>query len=87
MGQCRVAWRPLGSLHTHHLFVAETLEAPQHLTPVQVVAGPLRRLDVEIKATLCENPVVVLFVAQSGLEACQFPPQGEGTCTLLLGYC
>lgn len=42
----------------------------QHLPPVQVVAGPLHRLDVEIKATLCENVVVILFVAQGGLEAC-----------------
>lgn len=37
------------------LIVPETLEAPQHLTAVQVVAGPLLKLDVEIKATLCET--------------------------------
>lgn len=45
----------------------------QQLLPVQVVAGPLHRLDVEIKAALCENAVLVLFLAPSGLETCPLP--------------
>lgn len=33
-------------------------------------AGPLRRLDVGIKATLCESVVLLLFAICNGLEAC-----------------
>lgn len=37
------------------LTCASSSGGTQHLTPVQTVVGSLRRLDVEIKATLCEN--------------------------------
>lgn len=39
-------------------------------------AGPLRRLDVGIKATLCESVVLLLFAIRNGLEACHSPSLG-----------
>lgn len=40
---------------TPNTYCARNSGGTQHLTAVQVVAGPLLKLDVEIKATLCET--------------------------------
>lgn len=59
-------WRPSGELHAHHLLVPVALEAPSTSHLFRLWRGPLRRLDVEIKATLCENAVLFFFAICSG---------------------